>query len=59
MTVNNDDQWLIYTHAGDEEDYEDYEAWLEMVEVQQESEAELAALANFYRHEWESTEECE
>jgi len=57
MPVNNDSEWLIYTHAGESEDYAGYEAWLEMVEEQQESEAELAALANYYRHEWSDESE--
>lgn len=57
MPANNDTEWLIYTHAGEDESYEGYEAWLEMIEEEQESDKELAALAEYYRHEWQEETE--
>lgn len=51
---NTDTEWLIYTHSGEDEDYAGYENWLEQQELIEESESELAQLAEYYRHEWTS-----
>jgi hypothetical protein len=59
MLVNNDDQWNLCLHSGENESYEGYEEWLEQIEAEEESEAELAALANYYRHEIEQEQEGE
>jgi hypothetical protein len=56
---HNDSEWLIYTHSGEDESYEGYEAWIEQQELIEESESELAQLAEYYRHERTSEEECE
>jgi len=57
MPVNTDDLWNLYIHQGEDESYEGYEAYLEQIEAEEESEAELAALANYYRHEWSDESE--
>lgn len=59
MPVNTDDQWNLYIHQGEDEDYEGFESWLEMTQEQDESEAELEKMAYYFRHEWNGEQEQE